>query len=69
LAEFWVDYVKVYEYLGGAKPIHLECRAKDTAEDDVLCSSSNWACYEQDYAPNMDVACNENWQKCCIDWE
>ena len=34
----------------------------------VLCSNSNWACYEQQYAPNMRPACNSAWRKCCEEY-
>ena len=65
---FRVDYVKVYDYLGGGRPVTSECRAKTESSDEELCEGSTWACEDQDYT-EMDFSCNEEWRKCCKDLE
>ena len=73
-AEMWFDSVKWYEYTGGdnngGNPggDNMECKAKDSASDGDLCSNSKWACYDQNYAPNMGPACTDEWKRCCYDW-
>ena len=70
-AEMWFDSVKWYEYTGGdnnGPPIGedgMECKAKQEASDGDLCGNSIWACYNQNYAPNMAPACTSEWQNCC----
>jgi len=70
-AEMHVKSFKWYEYIGTgpvSPPIGGgKCQAK-MARTRVLCSNSNWACYQQSYAPNMSPACNSAWRKCCAEY-
>jgi hypothetical protein len=42
-----------------------KCVANPQASTRDICSASKWACYDQQYAPDMRRACTTEWQDCC----
>jgi len=65
-AEMHVDWVKWYDYVGGENH-GCECKANAEQTDDSLCGSAEWACFEQNYAPNMYHVCGYEFTHCCIE--
>jgi len=70
-AEMHVDWVKWYDYTGGDNNGgggSCECKANSASSDSELCANAKWACYDQNYAPNMAPACTNEWRNCCYNW-
>ena len=67
-SQFVIDSVKVYDYLGGGRPVVTECRAKSSSTVEDLCSASSWACEGQDYV-DVEISCDSQWILCCQDSE
>ena len=64
-AELWIDSVKLFDYVGGGRPLHSVCQAKPDAAEVDLCNASKYVCNAQDDVGDVEQVCDTKWKQCC----